>query len=306
MDYILQGCRDNIRQDGRTRHDVREYTLLQNAPLSLSNGSARILLQGCGSTHVVCSCKAELVQPSPLHPNQGVVELHVDLLQNQRRQQEEELQNTLSKLVLTKSVNLQELCVVPGMYVWRLGVDVLILSGSGGSMVDTCSRVIRAALLNTQLPFITPTHTRDVSKSSSNSNSSGGAQVDLAVDGDIHNAVSVPGANDCPIVVTVHVLKCPPKNTVALVVDATLQEEVCASCQVRVAVDPAGNVCALHNQGPLESALLSDILSTAVQASKEIFAKDALLVMEDSLSGHGQQQQTVETTTLLQDQILFR
>jgi hypothetical protein len=62
----------------------------------------------------------------------------------------------------------------------------------------------------------------------------------------------------------------------------------------------------LHNQGPLESSLLSDIISTAVQASKKIFAKDALVV-EDSLSAvDGQQQQTVETTTLLQDQFLFR
>jgi len=303
--YILEACRDNIRLDGRTRTELRQYTLLQNAPLSLSNGSARILMGG-GATHVLCSCKAELVKPSPLQPHQGVVELHVDLLQNQQRQQEEFLQTTLSKLLLQHVVNLEKLCVVPGSYVWRLGVDVLILSKSGGSVMDTCSRVIRAALLNTQLPLVTPTHKPQQSSvmttTPPSSSNAGGAQVDLAVDGDICHAVPVPGVEDCPLVVTVHVMKCPPKNSTALVVDASLQEEACAECQVRVAVDFKERVCALYNQGPLEASLLSDIVSTAVQASKHTFQQDSL-VMENAIV---QQQQSVDTTTLLQDQYKFR
>ena len=297
--YILEGCRDNIRLDGRTRNELRSYTLLQNSPLSLSNGSARIFMGG-GATHVLCSCKADLVQPSPLYPYQGVVELHVDLLRNQQRQQQEELEMTLSNLLLTNVVDLEKLCVVPGAYVWRLGVDVLVLNGSGGSVMDACSRVIRAALGNTQLPSVTPTHKQHTVPDSSNGSSSG-AQVDLAVDGDMAHAISVPGVDKCPIVVTVHVMKCPPKNTAAFVVDASLQEEACASCQVRVAVDPNSNVCALHNQGPLEAFLLSDILSTATHAAKQMFQQDAMVVKDS-----GQGQHTVETTTLLQDQFQFR
>ena len=130
--------------------------------------------------------------------------------------------------------------------------------------------------------------------------SGGGAQVDLNVDGDIGNAVSVPGVEDFPIVVTVHVLKCPPKNTTALIVDATLEEEACASCHVQVAVNPHGDVCALHNQGPLEASLLTDILSTAVQASKTIFERDQLVIKDEVES------QVETTTTLLQGQFQFR
>jgi exosome complex RNA-binding protein Rrp42 (RNase PH superfamily) len=181
---------------------------LQNDPLALSNGSARILWTG---GHVLCSCKAELVKPSPLHPNQGLVELHVDLLQNQQRDTEEYLTSTLSKLLVSSVVHLGKLCVVPSLYVWRLAVDVVVLDDSGGSVLDACSRVIRAALLNTRLPHVVPTHGTSKQSSQQEQQGGGGAQVDLNVDGDMCNAVSVPGVEDCPIVVTVYVVKCPPK-----------------------------------------------------------------------------------------------
>jgi exosome complex component RRP42 len=297
LTYIREGCRDNVRLDGRTRTELREYTLLQNDPLALSNGSARILWTG---GHVLCSCKAELVKPSPLHPSQGLVELHVDLLQNQQRDTEEYLTSTLSKLLVSSVVHLGKLCVVPSLYVWRLAVDVVVLDDSGGSVLDACSRVIRAALLNTRLPHVVPTHGTSKQSSQQEQQGGGGAQVDLNVDGDMCNAVSVPGVEDCPIVVTVYVVKCPPKNATALVVDATLEEEACASCQVRVAVDPSGDVCALHNQGPLDASLLADILSTAVQASNTIFQRDQVVIKDEVKS------QAETTTTLLQGQFLFR
>jgi exosome complex component RRP42 len=264
MQYILEGCRDNIRLDGRARDDIRDYTLLKS-PFVFSNGSARIL---SGTTHVLCSVKAELVHPSPHHPNQGTVELHIDTLLGRR--QEELLSSLLGKLLVH---DVEGLVVVPQQHVWRLGIDVLVLSHNG-SLADVCSRVIRAALQNTKLPLITPF-----------TNHKG--EIELNVDGDINKAVEIP--LDCPICVTVLVL---PGNY--LVVDATLEEEACALCQVRVAIDSLKRVRGVHNQGPLQFSLKEDIIATAIQAAEKMFLQESMATNER------------DDSSLLQTQYRFR
>lgn len=280
MQYILEGCRDNIRLDGRARNDIRDYTTLLQSPLVSSNGSARIL--SGTTTHVLCSVKADLVHASPNHPNQGTVELHVDtLLQASGRQQarvhDELLSSLLMKLLLlNNNNNLEGLVVVPHSHVWRLAIDVLVLSHNG-SLVDVCSRVIRAALQTTKLPYIIPfTNTK--------------GEMELNVDGDIHKAVDISW--NCPICVTVLVL---PGNV--LVVDATLEEEACAVCQVRVAIDCHRNVRAVHNQGPLLFSLKDDILATAIQASEKMFSQEKMATTASERD---------DDSSLLQTQYRFR
>jgi exosome complex RNA-binding protein Rrp42 (RNase PH superfamily) len=317
--YILEGCcRDNIRLDGRQRVEQRPFALLMNNPLVTSHGSSRVIL-GChnGGTHVLCSIKAELVHPSPAKPNQGALEIHVDTLtassssstasssssRRLRRQQEQELQSTLMFLLEPHIVDLTGLAVVPGLYVWKLNIDLLVLSDQQGSLLDVCSRAIRAAIQTTKLPHMTAlnhdltTVVDDEQQQQQSAITKGGAQVDLAVDGDIQNAVTPVGADDCPIIVTVSVLACPPKNMSVLVLDTTLEEEAVASSQVHVVVRPSGQVCSvlMSQSGSIRLGLLSEITSTAVKASRQVFEE----MNKQSLSGDWM---TTSPQSLLQEQ----
>lgn len=316
MQYIVEGCRGNMRHDGRTCGDYRSYTLTTHSstsngnsnnrddseegcgPLALSNGSARILLPG-GGTHILCSVKADLVRPAPgIVPSEGVVELHVDHAVSAQsrtasRKVDMELQSLLRRLWLPHAVDLQGLCIVPNQYAWRLSIDLLIFA-SQGNVVDVCAMVMRAALQQTKLPKITPIAAvlpNNANASSVQKKSS--ATSDLAVDGDLVHAVSPPGVEDCPVVVTTHIIKCGRQPTIMLL-DATTEEEACASCQVSVAVDPKQRVCGIHkhNTGTIAFGMLSSITSTAVQASKHVL---------ELVANENNQYETIAPQDLLQD-----
>lgn len=263
--YILEGCRDNCRLDGRSRTSLRPFTLLASDPLVLSHGSSRIIAQ---KTEILCSIKAELVHPKVETPDKGVVDIHIDIGSDggdyrKRRLTEHQLQASLNFLLCDNLVPLQSLCVVEGHYVWKLHCDIVILSQEGGSIIDVASRALRGALLQTKLPHIFPLSNK------------GQAQIDLAIDGDIQKAQNavVEGSEDsCPVIVSVAVCKCPPKSSPVLVIDTTLEEELCASCIVRLAVTPSGDVVAIQSMnGSLPIGLLADIKSAAVQASKQVY-----------------------------------
>ena len=84
--YILAGCRQDCRLDGRTCHELRPYVMVRyngDDPLMLSHGSARLLsANACSngeSTQLLASVKAELVPPPVQHlPNHGAEVLNLD------------------------------------------------------------------------------------------------------------------------------------------------------------------------------------------------------------------------------------
>lgn len=289
--YIIESCLTDFRIDGRTQLQHRPYTITNRSTKSkssnviigaptfiLSNGSSRIHLPG-STTDVLCSVKADLVHPSPSKPNEGVVELHVDLSlcggggsasggggagggQKRRRQQREDesqITSLLQRLLLPHAVNYKQLAIWPGRYVWRLSIDVVILR-CDGCVLDACSMSIREALVNTRLPKV-----QAVMEGHDNGDGNGGgssSKNDLMVDGDIHNAIPPAGAEDCPLVVTVSVLNAPVSLVLSSsssssskqkqqyrsisIIDARTEEEACASSRVCVSVDPNGMVCGVH------------------------------------------------------------
>ena len=109
--YIVEGCRENCRQDGRSRQEFQSYSTISGGShkadgmedqptLVLSNGSARTFL-ATGETHVLTSVKAELVVPAISHPNSGVIDIHVDFMHNK----DESLEATISSLLLPHLVD---------------------------------------------------------------------------------------------------------------------------------------------------------------------------------------------------------
>lgn len=261
--YIIQGCQENCRQDGRSREEFRGYSLVvessstelelnQQPPLVLSNGSARVFL-GTGEIHILVSVKAELVVPALNHPDEGTVNVHVDLM----HKRDEELESTLSNLLIPHLVDTKKLCIVPNHYAWSLHLDVLILAASGGSLLDACSQGINAALQNTRLPKVTYTP------------ANAGDKPTLQVDSDISKADHIPGVSGAPVIVTVSMLKCPAP---VFILDASLEEESCAFAQVHVVLEQTAGeptICALHKAGggSLPFSLLQDLTSFVLKAS---------------------------------------
>ena len=277
--YILEGCRDDCRIDGRDNTKLRSFSVLTGDPLILSHGSSRVFLTD-KSTQILCSVKAELVKPSLHRPNEGGVDLHVDWLlgtpnnaPSKRRLQEQQLRSLLQSLLQDNLVPLTSLCVVPHHYVWKLAIDVMVVCADGGSVVDLSSRAVYAALQQTKLAHITPlvnTNAKSTNNQTGTSTSSK-AQTDLAVDSDIQKGIAVD-TKDCPVVVSVSVLKCPPKATAVFVLDTTNEEEVCASSIVYCAVTRQGTVVAVRNQGgSVPVGLLPDITAAAKQAANDVF-----------------------------------
>uniref|UniRef100_A0A7S2PKB9 Ribosomal RNA-processing protein 42 n=1 Tax=Leptocylindrus danicus TaxID=163516 RepID=A0A7S2PKB9_9STRA len=294
--YTLQGCESNIRSDGRELTDVRPYEVTIGSIL-LSNGSARVSLPN-GGTDILCSIKAEVVSSSS---DVGVVEVAVEFLAGantvagsriMRARQEAELSKILHKL-LTSAVDLKGLCIVRRKWCWKLCVDILVVS-SDGSLIDTCSLAVCAALNSTLLPNITPVDKKDSGGSGAKSK----ASDDFLVDGDINNAVSPPGSELCPISITV----C--KVGKQMIVDALPDEEICSTALVSVSVDRNGTICGVQKcgAGSLPGAQLNQIIDISVAVSKAFFAPLQRALQNQKVEGGAS---NVASSDLLQNYFEF-
>jgi len=294
IQYLVSGSFENFRIDGRTNVEYRPYSCHtgnsfqqeETGPFLASNGSSRISLPG-SSTDILCSIKADLIQPSPLQPDEGIIELHVDTLpsfsgstgssQKNQRIEEMELKSILNDLFLPYIVNKKDLCVIISKYVWRLHVDLVILC-CDGCVVDVCSMVIRSALQNLILPTVTPVtkYIQPIQGGREYGNASstrGKVSDDILLDGDVKHAVRLSSSSHCPIIVTIYLLekvalekesstmatssssttihgiKIQKRGPISFIVDARSEEEVCACAKVSVGVDPDGNICGIYTYG---------------------------------------------------------
>lgn len=278
--YILEGCRDNCRVDGRSRNEFRPYYSIVG-DFDLSYGSARVFL-ATGEIHVLVSVKAELVVPATERPNEGVVEVHVDFMHGYTHR-DEDLESTLSDLLVPHLVDTKKLCICEDYFAWKLNIDLFVITSGGGSLLDACSQGIQAALHKTLLPRIAVVPTSE----------GGGDKPTIQVDSDIKSAASVPGVSDVPVVVTVSLLK--HKKTPILIVDATGEEEACSFAQVHVVLDRGSSsskepmICALHKAGggALPFGLLQDVTSFVleVSASSQVVVSESLHhLLQDNFS----------------------
>jgi exosome complex component RRP42 len=269
--YIMQGCRENCRRDGRSRDEFRPYYIILG-DVALSYGSARVFLP-TQETHVLVSIKAEMVVPSSVAPQEGVVELHVDFLHSETNNSgiSDALETTLSTLFVPHLVDTRQLCIAPEYYVWKVNVDILIISASGGSLIDACSQGIHAALGQTLLP-------RLAVAPAEGGNAKDNKPV-LQVDSDIKAArpIIVGGMGNVPVIVTVSLLRdTQQRKRSILIVDATAEEETCSFAQIHVVLDRVQSgslsepmICALHKAGggALPFALLQEVTSFCTEAT---------------------------------------
>lgn len=267
--FIIEGCRDGCRVDGRSRKGFRLYSSVVG-DFALSHGSARIFL-ATKETHLLVSVKAELVVPASSAPTEGAVEVHVDYMQgNNNKSGDDDLESTLSNLLVPHLVEKEKLCIAPNYFVWKLNIDVFVITSGGGSLIDACSQGIHAALQQTMLPRLNVVPATE----------GRGNKPTVQVDSDIKVAEHIPGIESAPIIVTVSLLR--HRKTPVMIVDATGEEEACAFARVHVVLDrgkasssPSSKkqrepmICALHTAGggALPFALLQDVTSFVLEAS---------------------------------------
>ncbi len=220
-----------------------------------------------------------------------------------------------------RAIRKEKLCIIPGKKCWVLSVDCVVFSTSG-SLLDALALCLRAALRTTLIPAITVVCTGDgagsLAKSSSDGTEgktsasassapvrgsgivggsslmggkSGADEWEVLVDEDPANAKSLARWDRLfPLVVTVN------RVGLALVGDASQEEESCASARVSVAIDDKDRVLGTLTTGL--GAISADALPAAMKAAagcvralRRMFEAAHKLALGEGEHGEGYEQE---------------
>ena len=148
------------RPDGRGLLERRPVTVsAQSGHIATADGSAVVK---CGDTTIVCGIRAELTSPRPDQPDHGFIVPNftfsssalassisgLGLHFNQRVSQ-----FLLTVLRSSECIQMTDLNILAGQYVWVLYLDLMCLDYSG-NMLDTCVTAMMSALNNVTLPLV--------------------------------------------------------------------------------------------------------------------------------------------------------
>lgn len=131
------------------------------------------------------------------------------------------------------ALDLRRLCIVPRRFAWHVAIDVVVLE-AGGSLVDALVLAAVAALGNARVPRL-----RLLAGEAAD-------DVDVEIDDDNAEGEETPlpiDADALPIALTF------TQIGGLNVVDATLEEEACATSRVIVAVNKRSEVCCVISDG---------------------------------------------------------
>ncbi len=194
-----------------------------------------------------------------------------------------ELSAAVTRLVASRgAVDVGKLCVLPGRHVWACHVDLVVVAGGGGSLLDACALAALAALADTRMPRLRlvrsdglgPGGKGEGEEVTAAEAAASPSSFDIELDDDPAAAVPFP-AEDVPVVLTLTQLGGRDDDNDAggggggggvVVVDADALEEAAASGAAVVAVNRRGHVCALSADGP--AGLRPAALHAAVEAAR--------------------------------------
>lgn len=231
--FILHGVQDNLRNDGRTKHDYRPIELELDI-VTHANGSARVRV---ANTDVLVGVKTEICAPTLDKPDQGKIEFFVDCSANATPEFEgkggDDLATEISNFLASsydssQSFDLRPLCILKGVQCWKLYVDVLVLE-CGGNLFDAVSLAVKAGLSNTMVPRV-ETVAMD------------GGNVDLQISGDPYDCWRLE-TTGIPCLVTL------TKIGEHFIVDPTAEEEECSMASVVLAVTEDGRINSICKTG---------------------------------------------------------
>lgn len=153
--FIIDGIKQNMRNDGRSRLDYRSFTV-ETGIVSQANGSARVKL--ADNTEVLVGVKVEIGEPDPDFPDQGRLEVQVECSPSASLEFEgrgaDEMNAVLSAMLRNllqnaRTLDWRSLCISEGKQCWIVYVDCLVLD-SAGNLFDALSIATKSALFNTR------------------------------------------------------------------------------------------------------------------------------------------------------------
>ena len=158
-DHMLTLLAENVREDGRQFHAIRDITVEYGVSAKSAEGSARVCI---GNTEVVAGVKMELGVPYPDTPNQGSLMVSVELLPMANKDFEMgppgvhaiEMSRVIDRgLRESKQISFEKLCISSGEKAWNILIDVYPLNDDG-NLFDATALAALAALQDACLPTL--------------------------------------------------------------------------------------------------------------------------------------------------------
>eukprot|EP00731_Ephydatia_muelleri_P026323 Em0018g423a len=125
-------------------------------------------------------------------------------------------------------LDLSSLAVIPGQQCWVLYVDALVLEWGGGGVLESLSVAVVAALKVTRIPRLII--------------SGEGEDMEFEVSDNPHDVVKLD-VKGAPVIITLSQIG----NH--FLVDASMQEELCASARLFVAINSSQNIVSISKDG---------------------------------------------------------
>jgi exosome complex component RRP45 len=258
--FALEALQAGIRVDGRK---VDEARLVDFEFSSTQHGTVTVRL---GKTKVLSSVTAEVVEPTADRPAEGFVTFSVDLspmasevlvleyLSSGRSsstlEEASEIVRFLQQLIReSNAIDTETLCIVAGVQVWAIRVDIHVLD-HGGNVLDACCMAALASLLHMRRPDVTI----------------------------VGNDVFIHSIEERePIALTIHHLPISVSFGIfsdgdLVAVDPNLQEESVMEGTLSIAVNAHKEVCAFRKAGgaPMETTAIFKCASSAYLRATEV------------------------------------
>ncbi|KAK2176217.1 hypothetical protein NP493_675g02001 [Ridgeia piscesae] len=144
------------RLDGRGTYDYRKITIT----FGIDRGCCHVQI---GDTRVMAQVSCEVTTPKQTRPNEGLLYVNAELSPmaaphfeaGRPSQQGVELGRCLERcLKESRCIDTESLCIMSGMKVWAIRVDVHVLNHDG-NLIDACSMAAITALTHFRRPDVT-------------------------------------------------------------------------------------------------------------------------------------------------------
>eukprot|EP00127_Corallochytrium_limacisporum_P000795 Clim_evm81s25 gene=Clim_evmTU81s25 len=264
--FIIEGVADGLRTDGRGCLDHRQ-AVLECDIASNTRGSCRVRLAG---TDVLVGIKTEIDVPDPNKPNQGKVNVNVDLSSHAaavsgsvtRRvleAREQDLSSTLQNLLLPEGVlDPATLIIIPRRQCWILYIDAVVVTSGGGSLVDALSLAVKGAIMTCSVPKVTVVYGENKEP------------IDITLSSDPYDAEPLKLKSPVPVIATMVTMG------THYVADADREEEAVADASVSVSVNSRKEVCGMQMTG--RTGISPQNLFKIMRSAKDIGSSTAQAV----------------------------
>eukprot|EP01137_Pigoraptor_chileana_P035034 Opistho-2@28470 len=225
--FVTDALKAGQRLDGRGTYDYRRVQLTFPGPLGLAEvqiGKSRAMAQ------VAC----DLVRPFPDRPSEGMIAFNIEMgpiaspafEAGRPSDQSVEISRIIERGIReSRAIDTESLCVVSGVAVWSLRIDIHALD-DGGNLLDATHLAAIAALCHFRRPEVSVV----------------GGQASVYAE---HERDPVPLAmHHVPLAVTIGFLE-----EGHLVIDASAKEERVLAGSLTVTMNAHKEICLMHKSG---------------------------------------------------------